>query len=96
MEDRVVKPKEVIEFCKKVEVDFPKNSILYWLKGTALSLLGDYDESLKLLEKALKKSPNNRDFIYSKGYCLLRSKNYDEALKTFDEVIFFVFYYKFW
>lgn len=48
---------------------------------------GDYEQSIRILDKALADNPDHRLSLLCRGSALLKSRRLDEALDDFDRVI---------
>lgn len=77
-----------IKFSDKV-IDIGKNNVLqaYITKGSSLDYLGKTDESIKILEKGLKKFGANYLLYYNLGYDYYKIKNYNKAEEAFTNAI---------
>lgn len=56
-------------------------------KGLVLAGLGQYDEAIKLYDRAIGIDPNDVDAINNKGNILSNLSRYDEAIEMYDMVL---------
>jgi len=49
--------------------------------------MGNYDEAIKTLDKAIEINPRLAEAWYNKGNALLSLGKYEEAIKAFDKAI---------
>jgi len=80
-------------FDKILSID-PNNVNAIFFKGAALSSLGESNQAIPLINKAiilsdklLAKDPNNINLLTIKGRALNRLQNYTEAIKFFDKAL---------
>ncbi len=67
------------------EVD-PKDAIVWYLKGKAHYVSGEYDEALASLSKAATLQADKPDIWLAMGYCLVAMRRYSEALPPLEYV----------
>ena len=67
------------------EVD-PKDAIVWYLKGKAHYVSGEYDEALAALSKAATLQADKPDIWLAMGYCLIAMRRYSEALPPLEYV----------
>lgn len=53
----------------------------------ALVFQGNYEEAIKVYDKAIENNSQNSEAWYNKGLCLAELGNYEEAIKAFDKAI---------
>ncbi|MBN2384726.1 tetratricopeptide repeat protein [bacterium] len=56
-------------------------------KSQKHDLRGDTQQSVILLQRALKKNPYSLDILHSLGFALIKQQKYDEALSMFEQVL---------
>ncbi|MCK9442765.1 MAG: tetratricopeptide repeat protein [Methanothrix sp.] len=65
----------------------PKNASVLRVKAEALTRLGRWDESRKILENVIEINPKNYDAIGRKGELLFMMGRFNESLKAFNQAI---------
>lgn len=79
------KDEKAVEFYDKAIAKGHDNGPTRFFKGVSLTYLQKYDEALKEIDLALKKEPNNQEYMNQKGL-IYRSKGMeDKALDYFEE-----------
>lgn len=66
-----------------VEVD-PTNRFLYYLRSSALVLLGKIDDGLANLDRALELQPDNAQYLFSRGEWLSKAGKHEHAAESLE------------
>ncbi len=65
----------------------PEQEVFYNLLSLSYQAKGEYEKSIDLLEKAIKKSKNNLNFLNNLGLSYYKNKDYNTAEKHFLKVL---------
>jgi tetratricopeptide (TPR) repeat protein len=55
--------------------------------GEALESQGNYEQAIKVFDKAIENNSQNSEAWYNKGFCYMQLGNYAEAIKAFDKAV---------
>ena len=69
------------EWLQRADQPMQQNSYVMREKERYLRLIGDYQQSAKVGEEAIKKLPQDRDVVVYLGYDLLHLERYDDLLR---------------
>jgi tetratricopeptide (TPR) repeat protein len=78
---------QATEYYNELINEDPNNSYLHYVVGTYYYDLGDYDKSLKLLDRAILLGPIKHEYFVEKGLALANLHDYSESMKYFDKAI---------
>ena len=73
--------------CLKILKEEPSNFDILHLLGMINFKKNNYEECIKIFDKAIKIKPNYAQIFYNRGNVFLELKKYDDALKNYDEAI---------
>lgn len=79
------KDDKAVEFYDKAIAKGFDNGPTHFFKGVSLTYLQKYDEAAKEIDVALKKEPNNQEYMNQKGLIYRSKGQEDKALDYFEE-----------
>jgi protein O-GlcNAc transferase len=77
----------VEEACRAVLTEAPNHFDALHLWGVVRSGLGDDDEAIKLIQRAVRINPTSANALVNLGHALIRTGRTSEALQAFDSAI---------